>query len=82
MTPMTPVKPMDVVERLSLINAETKRIKESGAPYAIEQMISSNPVPPALLAAIGRMAAQQRKPPHNLFRIPRLHQVQRVRTHR
>lgn len=59
MMPMTPAHPMDLVERLAGIVAETKRIKESGAPHAIEQMTSSNSVPPAMLAAIGRTGAQQ-----------------------
>jgi hypothetical protein len=58
MTPMTPARPMDVVERLKLIIAETRRIKESGAPQAIERMTSTNTVPPALLAAIGLIGAR------------------------
>jgi hypothetical protein len=48
-----------VVERLRAVSAETKRIKDSGAPYAVEQMLSGNSVPPALLAAVGRSGAQQ-----------------------
>jgi diacylglycerol O-acyltransferase len=59
MIPMTPARPTDVVERLRSISAETKRIKDSGAPYAVEQMLSGNSVPPALLAAVGRSGAQQ-----------------------
>ncbi|MBV8771443.1 MAG: DUF1298 domain-containing protein [Deltaproteobacteria bacterium] len=52
MMPMTPARPMEVTERLKLIAAETKRIKESNAPYLMERMMSLNDaVPPALLAA-------------------------------
>jgi diacylglycerol O-acyltransferase / wax synthase len=59
MMPMTPARPTDVVERLRSVSAETKRIKDSGVPYAVEQMLSGNAVLPALLAAIGRSGAQQ-----------------------
>jgi len=59
MTPMTPAKPMNVVERLQAMTAETRSIKDSGAPFAIEQMMSTNTVQPAMLAAIGRVGAQQ-----------------------
>jgi diacylglycerol O-acyltransferase len=59
MMPMTPAKPMNVVERLQSITAETKRIKDSGIPYAIEQMMSTNTVQPAILAALGHVGAQQ-----------------------
>jgi WS/DGAT/MGAT family acyltransferase len=59
MTPMTPAHPMDVVERLKAIAVETKRIKDSGAPQAIEQMMNSGTAPPALLAALGQAGAQQ-----------------------
>jgi diacylglycerol O-acyltransferase / wax synthase len=56
MMPMTPARPMEVTERLKLLTAETKRIKESGAPYLMERMMSLNDsVPPALLAATSRM---------------------------
>jgi diacylglycerol O-acyltransferase len=59
MMPMTAAAPMDVVERLRAINAETKRIKEAGLPYAVEQLTSSNPMPSVWASAMGRMAAQQ-----------------------
>jgi WS/DGAT/MGAT family acyltransferase len=59
MTPMTPARPTDVVERLRAISAETKRIKDSGAPYAVEQMLTTSTVPAALLAAAGRIGAEQ-----------------------
>ena len=59
MMPMMPARPMDVIERLQLVTAETKRIKEAGLPNVIEQMTGAAAVPPALTAAIGRITAQQ-----------------------
>jgi WS/DGAT/MGAT family acyltransferase len=57
--PMMPARPMDVAERLKLIVAETKRQKEAGLPYVVEQITNANVLPPALTAALGRVAAQQ-----------------------
>lgn len=52
MMPMMPARPMDLVERLRLITAETGRIKASGAPYALEQLNNANDaIPPAVIAA-------------------------------
>jgi diacylglycerol O-acyltransferase / wax synthase len=59
MMPMMPARPMDILERLQLIVAETKRIKDAKLPNVVEQLTSSNAVPPALTAAMGRLAAQQ-----------------------
>jgi WS/DGAT C-terminal domain len=59
MMPMMPARPMDLLERLQLIVAETKRQKDAGLPYMIDQMISANSMPPALAAVMGRAAAQQ-----------------------
>jgi diacylglycerol O-acyltransferase len=59
MMPMTPARPMDIVERLQAMVVETRRIKDSGAPQAIEQMMSSSSVPAVLLAAMGQAGAQQ-----------------------
>jgi hypothetical protein len=59
MMPMTPARPIEVTERLKMLTAETKRIKESRAPYLMERMMSlSDSVPPALLAAVSRMGTQ------------------------
>jgi WS/DGAT/MGAT family acyltransferase len=56
MMPMTPAQPMDVVERLKSIAAETTRIKESGMPFALERMMSLNDsMPPAVIAAVSRL---------------------------
>ncbi|HJZ17681.1 MAG TPA: wax ester/triacylglycerol synthase family O-acyltransferase [Stellaceae bacterium] len=52
MMPMMPARPMDLVERLQLITAETARIKASGAPYAMERVNNANDtIPPAVIAA-------------------------------
>ena len=52
MMPMMPARPMDLVERLQLITDETRRIKESGAPYAMERLNNAGDViPPAVIAA-------------------------------
>jgi|SRR5579863_2679191 len=59
MMPMTPAEPTDVVARLRALTLETKRIKDSGAPYAIEHMMTASTVPPAMLAALGQAGAQQ-----------------------
>jgi diacylglycerol O-acyltransferase len=59
MMPTTPARPMDVVERLQAMVVETKRIKDSGAPQAIERMMNSSSAPAALLAAMGQAGAQQ-----------------------
>ncbi|MBV8770869.1 MAG: wax ester/triacylglycerol synthase family O-acyltransferase, partial [Deltaproteobacteria bacterium] len=59
MMPMMPARPMDVVERLQVVVAETKRQKDAGLPYVIDQITSMTSMPPALTAIIGRAAAQQ-----------------------
>ena len=56
MMPMTPAQPMEPMERLKLLAAETKRIKDSGAPYLMDRMTSLNDsVPPALLAGLSQI---------------------------
>jgi WS/DGAT/MGAT family acyltransferase len=58
MMPSTPAAPMDVVERLAQIGAETKRIKESGAAFTMERMSTmSESIPPVVLGAISRVGA-------------------------
>jgi WS/DGAT/MGAT family acyltransferase len=59
MMPMTPAEPMDVVARLQAVALETKQIKDSGAPHAIERMMAAGTTPPAMLAALGQAGAQQ-----------------------
>jgi diacylglycerol O-acyltransferase / wax synthase len=59
MMPMMPARQMDLIERLHLIVAEIKRQKDARLPYVIDQMTSTNSMPPALTAAMARTAAQQ-----------------------
>jgi diacylglycerol O-acyltransferase / wax synthase len=61
MMPMMPARPMDLIERLQLIVVETKREKDAALPFVIDQMASTNLMPPMLTAAMGRTAAQQLK---------------------
>jgi WS/DGAT/MGAT family acyltransferase len=58
MMPSTPAAPMDVVERLAQISAETTRIKESGAAFTMERMSSmSESIPPIVLGTMSRVGA-------------------------
>jgi diacylglycerol O-acyltransferase len=56
MFPTAPAEPMDVVERLGLINEETERIKATGAAQALEAMMGlSDSIPPVLMGSASRM---------------------------
>jgi diacylglycerol O-acyltransferase / wax synthase len=58
MMPTTPAAPMDLVERLKLINQQTTRIKQSGTPYAMERLTAmTGLIPPAFLGAAGAIGA-------------------------
>jgi diacylglycerol O-acyltransferase / wax synthase len=57
MFPVAPADPMDMVERLKLINEETERIKAAGSAQALEVMLSmSENIPPMLIGFGSRMA--------------------------
>jgi len=57
MFPTAPAEPMDVVERLGLIAAETDRIKESGSAQSLESLMRlAEGVPPTLIAMTSWMA--------------------------
>ncbi len=48
MFPMLPAEPMDLVERLKYVNAETERIKDAQLPQALERLMSiSDSIPPS-----------------------------------
>ena len=50
MFPMLPAEPMDLVERLRYVNAETERIKEAQLPQALERMMSmADSIPPTFM---------------------------------
>jgi diacylglycerol O-acyltransferase len=56
--PSTPATPMDVVERLKAISADTRRIKESGVAFTMERMSSmGDSIPPMVLGAMSRVGA-------------------------
>jgi hypothetical protein len=70
MMPLTPAQPMDVAERLKSIAAETKRIKESGMPFALERLMRLNDaMPPAVTAAIGRMGTSAQEAMAQLIKV-------------
>jgi WS/DGAT/MGAT family acyltransferase len=57
MFPTAPAAPMDVVERLKLINQETERIKAAGSAQALEAMMTlADAIPPALIGPAARTA--------------------------
>lgn len=57
MFPTAPAEPMDVVERLKLINEETERIKAAGSAQALEAMMElGDVVPPGLIGPAARAA--------------------------
>jgi diacylglycerol O-acyltransferase / wax synthase len=57
MFPELPSEPMDPVARLKLVAAETQRIKDTGAPQALERLMSNSPsTSPAPIAMISGMA--------------------------
>ncbi|MGH7812575.1 MAG: WS/DGAT domain-containing protein, partial [Candidatus Binataceae bacterium] len=52
MFPLAPAQPMDIVERLKLLSAETERIKAHGSAQAMEALMSmTGEIPPSLIAA-------------------------------
>ncbi|MGH7780665.1 MAG: wax ester/triacylglycerol synthase family O-acyltransferase [Candidatus Binataceae bacterium] len=57
MFPTASAEPMDVVERLRLIAAETERIKQSGSAQSLESLMRlAEGVPPTLIAMGSRIA--------------------------
>jgi WS/DGAT/MGAT family acyltransferase len=57
MFPTAPAEPMDVVERLKLINEETERIKAAGSAQALEAMMTlADAIPPSLIGPASRAA--------------------------
>ena len=57
MFPTAPAQPMDVVERLKLINEETERIKAAGSAQALEAMMTlGDAIPPGLIGPAARVA--------------------------
>lgn len=57
MFPMIPAEPMDLVERLRYVNAETERIKGAQLPQALERLMSiADRIPPTLMGVGSRIS--------------------------
>jgi hypothetical protein len=70
MFPMLPAEPMDLVERLRYVNAETERIKEAQLPQALERLMSvADTIPPALMGAGSRISSMALNAASTLFKI-------------
>jgi diacylglycerol O-acyltransferase len=70
MFPMLPAEPMDLVERLRYVNAETERIKEAQLPQTLERMMSmSESIPPSLLGAGSRISKMALRAASTLFKL-------------
>ncbi|MBV8359895.1 MAG: wax ester/triacylglycerol synthase family O-acyltransferase [Deltaproteobacteria bacterium] len=58
MMPSTPAAPLDMVKRLKSISEQTARLKQSGAAYTMERMMSlAAAIPPALLGVVSALGA-------------------------
>jgi hypothetical protein len=67
---MLPAEPMDLVERLRYVNAETERIKEAQLPQTLERMMSmSESIPPSLLGAGSRISKMALRAASTLFKL-------------
>ena len=72
MFPMIPAQPMDLVERLKYINAETERIKEAQLPQALERLMSmADSIPPSVIGAGSRMSKRALNAASTLFKLSR-----------
>ncbi len=70
MFPMLPAEPMDLVERLQYVNAETERIKEAQLPQALERMMSmAENIPPTLMGAGSRITTMALNAATTLFKL-------------
>ena len=70
MFPMLPAEPMDLVERLRYVNAETERIKEAQLPQALERLMTiADNIPPTLMGAGSRLSSMALNTAATLFKI-------------
>ena len=70
MFPMLPAEPMDLVERLKYVNAETERIKEAQLPQTLERLMTiADNVPPALMGLGSRLTTRALSAATSLFKI-------------
>ncbi len=72
MFPMLPAHPMDLVERLKYVNAETEKIKQTQQPQALERLMSlADSVPPALMGVGSRLSGAALSAVSALFQMSR-----------
>jgi len=70
MFPMLPAEPMDLVERLRYVNAETERIKEAQLPQALERMMSmADSIPPSFMGVGSRIGTMALNAATTLFKL-------------
>lgn len=70
MFPMLPSEPMDLVERLRYVNAETERIKDAQLPQTLERLMSlADNFPPTLMGAGSRLSSMALNAASTLFKI-------------
>lgn len=70
MFPALPAQPIDVVERLKLVNQETERIKAAGYAQALERLMAlGDLMPPALLGSAARIGTFSLDAASMLFRV-------------
>ncbi|HLI78964.1 MAG TPA: wax ester/triacylglycerol synthase family O-acyltransferase [Candidatus Binataceae bacterium] len=70
MFPMLPSEPMDLVERLRYVNAETERIKDAQLPQTLERLMSiADNIPPTLMGAGSRLSTMALNAASTLFKI-------------
>jgi len=70
MFPMLPAEPMDLVERLRYVSAETERIKDAHLPQSLERLMSmADSIPPTLLGAGSRISSMAMNAASTLFKL-------------
>jgi len=70
MFPMLPAEPMDLVERLRYVNAETERIKEAQLPQSLERLMSiADNIPPTLMGAGSRISSMALNAASTMFKL-------------
>ncbi|HLX36705.1 MAG TPA: WS/DGAT domain-containing protein, partial [Candidatus Binataceae bacterium] len=70
MFPMLPAEPMDLVERLRYVNAETERIKDAQLPQTLERLMTiADNFPPALMGMGSRLTTRALTAATSLFKI-------------
>ena len=70
MFPMIPAEPMDLIERLVYVSAETERIKDAQLPQALERMMTmAESISPALMGAGSRISTMALSAASSIFKL-------------